>query len=216
MNASITFYPLRKFSIYSIFVTLIISCVPATQFSGNQSCAPYLSPGDKVLVAALEGKNSTFQIKAIRAALKDRDVQVLYAPEEEWTLRNAGVINPLDTTAYPILLKHGISHILLARPLAAALGDIVAYKTPHELSQESNAYHPYPASAHNVYNAGMMIDLISTKSRQVFSFRAETNINGMEIQGDDGGRTNVNAGSVDQARLIAIRKSARRIAALCK
>jgi hypothetical protein len=91
-----------------------------------------------VVVSALSSKNWEYQIDLIRKEFKTRNVKVLYAPEEAWTLRAAGVTNPLDSNSYPSLQKKGITHILLIGESDVKKGNVYDYKTPDELAMERN------------------------------------------------------------------------------
>src|SRR5690606_32569481 len=192
-------------------------CLPGTTFKGTKFCPAYLEEGDAILVGALPMKNWESQVASIRKELKNRKIKVLYAPEEEWNLRAAGILNPLDTTYFTRLMEKGITHILLVTEVSANRGDVYSYKTPFEMAQELNPFYPYKSDQNdNDYTAELAIYLLSVKTKQFYSFTAESRINGVQIKEDDGGRTTVNAGSIDQARNIAIRKSAKRIAKYCR
>src|SRR5690606_12016860 len=82
------------------------------------------------------------QVASIRKELKDRKTKVLYAPEEEWNLRAAGILNPLDSTYYKRLMEKGITHILLVSEVNANEGIFYDYKSPYEIAQEQNPFYP--------------------------------------------------------------------------
>jgi hypothetical protein len=200
-----------------MFAAIVAGCVPSTKFSGTTHCAPFLSDGDVVLVSALPGDNWELQFAAIKKELGTRGVKVLYAPEEEWTLRAAGIPNPLDTTNYKKLYNKGISHLLLVAAGQYSRGDLYTVKTPHELALELNPFHPYPASpVQNIYKAQVNMHLVSVKTKQLYSFTAETQLSGLEVRHDDGGRSNVNAGSIEQATYFAVKKGTERIVKNCR
>ena len=200
-----------------ITMFLLQSCFPGTTFKGTKFCPAYLEEGDAILVGALPMKNWESQVASIRKELKDRKTKVLYAPEEEWNLRAAGILNPLDTIYYTRLMEKGITHILLVSEVSAKEGILYDYKSPYEIAQEQNPFYPNTTTLNESdYSAELKIQLISVRTKQFYSFHATSQINGMQMDKDDGGRTTVNAGSVDQARNVAIRKSAKRIAKYCR
>lgn len=198
-------------------ILLLTSCIPGTKFTGTEHCPAYLNNGDGVLVSALPYSNWELQLNAIKKELSRRKVMVRYAPEEEWNLRAMGVTNPLDTTFYPKLLEKGITHLLQVATGPASSGNALTSKTPYELLLELNPFQPYPATpATNVYKSEVTLHLIALKTKQVYSFNAETQINGVELRHDNGTRSNVNPGSIEQATFYVVKKSAERIARFCK
>ncbi len=210
---------IRSFAQTILFSALLLltGCAPGTKFSGTSHCPSYLSDGDVILVSALRGNNQVLQLDAIRKKMSGRNVKVHYAPEEEYNLRAAGVTNPLDTAFYPTLLRNGITHLLQITPDRASSGRPYDYKTPYELSLELNPFHPSPpGGSQNVYKSVVTMHLISLKTKQYYAFKIESQIHGLEVRHDDGGRSNVNAGSVDQAMYYAVKKGADKISENCR
>lgn len=204
----------QKITILIVVTILFHGCV-STRYTGTQHCAPYLKEGDKILVSALPSTNWEYQVNLIRKELKGRNVKVLYAPEEEFNLRAAGVINPLDSVFYTQLMKKGITHLLLIREVDSRQGDVWDYKTPYELSLELNPYHYYH-TPDNEYKTVIAMKLLSLNTKQLYSFTTETSISGVSINDKHGGSNDVNAGSIGRARNIAIKKGVRRIAKNCR
>src|SRR5688572_19157075 len=193
------------------------SCLPSTRFKGSKFCPAYLKKGDQILVNALAGGNADYQINLIRKEMNGRGIKVLYAPEEEWSLRAAGVENPLDTLYHEKLQQKGITHLLLIREVSSSEGDLYDYKTPYEIALSQNPYGPYPISAEaSPHKIELVIQLVSLATRQFYSFRVNTQVNGVQVRDDDGGRNTINAGSVGKARNVAIKKAAGRIAKYCQ
>jgi hypothetical protein len=62
----------------------------------------------------------------------------------------------------------------------------------------------------------LAMQLFSLKTHDLYSFTIETNVGGVEIRDDDGGRSTVNAGGLDKARNVALRKGVQRIVKNCK
>ena len=161
--------------------------------------------------------NIEHKLTVLRSELRKRNVEMLYAPEQEYPLRALGILNPLDTVSYPKLLTKGITHILLVNEIAATGAALYSYKTPFELSQQFNPFNPYPGDViAPASKSEMVFQLVSIKAGTVYSFSTTTQIGGLEIRGNDGGRTAVNSSSVDQARNIALKKGVQRINKYCQ
>jgi hypothetical protein len=198
-------------------VFFVQSCLPSTSFKGSKFCPAYLKKGDQVLVNALAGGNSDYQISLIRKEMSGRGIKVLYAPEEEWNLRVAGVDNPFDTMFHEKLQQKGITHLLLIREVNSSEGYLYDYKTPYEIGLSQNPYGPYQSSAQaSPYKVELVIQLVSLETRQFYSFQVNTAVNGVQVRDDDGGQNTLNAGSLVKARNVAIKKGAGRIAEYCR
>jgi hypothetical protein len=196
---------------------ILQSCLPTTNFKGSNVCPAYLKTGDQILVNALAGDNWDHHLRLIRKEMKGRGVTILYAPEEEWSLRAAGIANPLDTMYYEKLLQKGITHLLLIREVSSSEGNLYDYKTPYELGLEQNPFDPYkiPARA-NPHKVELLMQLISLKTKQFYSFRVETQVSGVQVRDDEGGQSTVNAGGLTKARNVAIKKGVGRIGKYCR
>jgi hypothetical protein len=198
-------------------VWFVAACMPSTKVKGSQHCPAYLSYGDQILLNALPYSNSEYLVNEVRRTLKDRQVRVLYAPEEEYNLRAKGVRNPLDTSYYHQLFKNDITHILLITEVGYQEGSFTSYKTPFELSQEMNPFNAYSSMPNDEsYKSEMAMVLISTRTKHHYTFHLETNVSGIKVREDEGGQTAVNAGGMTTARNAAIRKGAEVIARNCK
>jgi hypothetical protein len=209
----------KKTRLPSLFLIVFFlhSCLPTTSFKGSKFCPSYLKKGDQILVNALADENWEYYIGLIRKEMKGRGVSVLYAPEEEWNLRAAGITNPLDTLCYTKLTRKGITHLLLVREVNSSEGDSYDYKTPYELGLEHNLYDPFKIPAHaSPYKVELLMHLVSLETKQFYSFRVDTQVNGAQVRDDDGGQHTVNAGSLDKARNVAIKKGVARIAKYCR
>jgi hypothetical protein len=200
-----------------LLILFLQSCLPTTHFKGSNVCPAYLKTGDHILVNALAGNNWDYQIRLIRKEMKGRGVNVLYAPEEEWSLRAAGIVNPLDTMYYEKLQQKGITHLLLIREVNSSEGNVYDYKTPYELGLGQNPYDPYkiPAQA-NPHKVEMLMQLVSLKTKQFYSFQVDTQVSGVQVRDDDGGQNTINAGGLTKARNVAIKKGVGRIAKYCR
>jgi hypothetical protein len=85
------------------------------------------------------------------------------------------------------------------------------------MSHELNPFYPSTRDQNgNMHQAELAVDLLSIKTKQSYSFTVISRISGVEIRHDDGGQSSVNAGSVEQARNLSIKKSAKRIAKYCR
>lgn len=199
-----------------LIVTCLQGCV-STRHTGTTHCPPYLKDGDKILVNALSSADWKHQVQLIWKELKDRNVEVLYTPEEEYDLRKAGVINPLDSGFYKHLLAMGITHLLIIREVDSKRGDLWIYRTPHESSVEFNPYYPEKGiSDENSYRSEIAMQLLALDTKQLYSFITKTQVNDVNVRDKQGGNNNINASGAGHARNIAIKKGAQRIAAYCR
>ena len=147
--------------------------------------------------------------------LSKQNIKVQYAPEEEFNLRATGVINPLDTTSYPLLIEKGITHVMVIREVRSQPGQFITSKTPFELSQDVNAYRSVAVNDDATSAVEIAMHLIRLKDGQDYSFLVTTNVSGVRTQGQDSGTTTVNAGGLTMARNVAIRKGVRRLSEIC-
>ncbi len=91
------------------------SCI-GTRYQGMTTCPVALTPADKVLVPYLHpillAQSATY-FRFLKKRFDEQKIPVLYAPEEEWALKAAGIQNPLDSAQFLALLRQGYTHLLL-------------------------------------------------------------------------------------------------------
>jgi len=195
---------------------LLAGCISQTKFSGTTHCPSYLKDGDQILVNTLAFEHVSFKLELLRDELKGRNVKIVYTPEEEYTLRAAGILNPLDTASYTTLLRKGITHILLIHETSYQQGSALMSQTPFELALQFNLYNPYPGHNHtDTPTTEMLFHFISLKTKLRYAFTVRSQAGSMEVRDDDGDRTTFN-GSIDRARNVALKKGMQRIAENCR
>lgn len=193
----------------------------STRYQGMTTCPVALLPTDKVLVPYLHPiplASSVYYFRNLKKQFDKQKIPVRYAPEEEWSLKAAGIQNPVDTVYFPALRREGYTHLLLIERLSTreAEGNLNVY-TAWEISQLDL---PYPAARSlegmdHQATLRFRVQALDTRTT-LFAGTVRTNISPLVKQDDDGGRTLVNLGSVEMATGKALTKGVKRLFEKCK
>jgi hypothetical protein len=206
---SIKQYPSVLIAVASAF--LLTSCA-ITTFKQVSPKTAVLRPGDKCLLVNLPGQDHAMYTRTLASMLEKKRVEFKYLPAQEWELRAAGILNPLDSSKFEKLRDLGYTHLLAISELSNRSENSFAYYTPAEVQMVEIAEVYNPRSTQNGNESEILLQLVPISDiNATYALTAKTNITHMTIRGKDQSETFLNPTSVETARFNAAKKAAKKM-----
>ncbi len=201
---------------YSVFMIVVCSGCITTRFQKSKPCPTMLKSGDLYLIPWLPKDQSEILSQSISSQFKKKNIDVRYMPAEEYSLRAAGVSNPLDSTQFTLLKKLGYSHFLLIKEISNQNESVLSYFTSIELGWAQTLYPYNPSWNERGNQSEIIIQLIPIGdlggAHQII---VNTTIGHLTLRNKDSSETYLNVTGASTARSIAIRKGIKKLFEQC-
>lgn len=203
-----------------ILATLAAGCVPTTRIIAPYACIEKLPTEEKVLFyyAPEPWSEQKFTLAEKRFASEKRTLK--FTPREEYDLRRAGILNPLDSQYHKPLLQKGYSHILIitdhgGRQDASPVLSFTTLET--SLSAAGTPTSHFNHLPENVSTASLGFFLYSLRDRRVYChFEVNARISPVQVNNGDGGTNSYNLSNVAMAESKALSRGIRHLLKQCR
>ncbi len=201
--------------------TCLSGCFPITRYSSS-SCKAVLSPSKKILFYYVNNPKCEECFGTVEWVFKKHQVPIAFIPAEEYNLKKLGVINPLDSQYYQLLLRHGYTHFLIIEATGqSSKRSSFEFYTPYQIELND------PYNTRNINSARIIKDnsseaelkfaLYSINDKELaYKLNVKTVLNSIIYQHDDGGATYYNLGSSGIAESTALKKGSKKMFKKCK